>query len=114
MEKLSSGKHIEYRLDVHDKRLNNHGERLDRIELTSGRLEERLNNLINEKMVKVFLDPGHGGKDPGAVEWRGNPALLLGDKIAVVDKDEENEYFVTRQELEYTGALRARLSGRRA
>ena len=50
----------------------------------------------------------------GAVEWRGNPALLLGDKIAVVDKDEENEYFVTRQELEYTGALRARMSGRKA
>ena len=38
----------------------------------------------------------------------------MGDKIAVVDKDEENEYFVTRQELEYTGALRARMSGRRA
>ena len=50
----------------------------------------------------------------GAVEWRGNPALLLGDKIAVMDKDEENEYFVTRQELEYTGALRAKMTGRKA
>ena len=37
---------INYRLDVHEKRLNSHGERLDRIEMTSGRLEERLNNLI--------------------------------------------------------------------
>ena len=38
----------------------------------------------------------------------------MGDKIAVVDKDEENEYFVTRQELEYTGALRAKMTGRKA
>lgn len=48
------------------------------------------------------------------VEWRGNPALLLGDRIAVIDKDETNEYYVTRQELEFDGALRARMSGRRA
>ena len=39
---------INYRLDVHEKRLNSHGERLDRIEMTSGRLEERLNNLISQ------------------------------------------------------------------
>ena len=39
---------IDYRLDVHEKRLNSHSERLDRIELVSGRLEERLNNLIQQ------------------------------------------------------------------
>jgi len=39
---------INYRLDVHEKRLNSHSERLDRIELASGRLEERLNNLISQ------------------------------------------------------------------
>ncbi len=47
-------------------------------------------------------------------EWRGNPALLLGDRVTVADKNEENDYFVTRQEIEYAGALRARLNGRRA
>ncbi len=51
---------INYRLDVHEKRLNSHGERLDRIEMTSGRLEERLNNLIQQleqlnKTMKWFM-----------------------------------------------------------
>ena len=51
---------INYRLDVHEKRLNSHSERLDKIELTSGRLEERLNNLIQQleqlnKTMKWFM-----------------------------------------------------------
>ena len=51
---------INYRLDVHEKRLNSHSERLDRIELASGRLEERLNNLIQQleklnKTMKWFI-----------------------------------------------------------
>ncbi|NMA75583.1 MAG: LamG domain-containing protein, partial [Bacteroidales bacterium] len=65
---------------------------------------------IADTLLAYFKNPRRDVE----VEWRGNPALLLGDKVAVVDKDEENEYFVTRQELEYTGALRARMSGRRA
>lgn len=57
---MENEKHIGYRLDVHEKRLNNHGERIDRIELTSGRLEERLNNLITQlenlnKTMKWFI-----------------------------------------------------------
>ena len=39
---------IDYRLDVAEKRLDNHSERLDRIELINGRLEERLKSLINQ------------------------------------------------------------------
>ena len=51
---------IDYRLDVHEKRLNNHSERLDRIELASSKLEERLNNLIQQlenlnKTMKWFI-----------------------------------------------------------
>ena len=51
---------INYRLDLHEKRLNNHSERLDRIELANGRLEERLNNLITQlenlnKTMKWFI-----------------------------------------------------------
>ena len=65
---------------------------------------------IADTLLAYFKNPRRDVE----VEWRGNPALLLGDKIAVVDKDEENEYFVTRQELEFDGALRARMSGRRA
>lgn len=51
---------INYRLDVAEKRLDSHGERLDRIELANGRLEERLNNLISQleqlnKTMKWFI-----------------------------------------------------------
>ena len=51
---------IDYRLGVTEKRLNNHSERLDRIELVNGRLEERLNNLITQleqlnKIMKWFI-----------------------------------------------------------
>lgn len=51
---------IDYRLDITEKRLSSHSERLDRIELTSGRLKERLNNLIQQleqlnKTMKWFI-----------------------------------------------------------
>ncbi len=47
------------------------------------------------------------------IDWRGNPALELGDRISVIDRNEQNDYYVTRQEIKYAGALRAKLAGRR-
>lgn len=44
------------------------------------------------------------------MDWRGNPALLLGDRITVKNQD----YHVIRQEIEWAGALLARLRGRKA
>jgi len=43
------------------------------------------------------------------VEWRGNPALLLGDRVTVKNQD----YHVIRQEIDWAGALSARLTGRK-
>ena len=51
-------------------------------------------------------------KDPRRdieVDWRGNPALLLGDRVTVKGQD----YHVIRQEIEWAGALSARLTGRK-
>ena len=53
-------KRIDEKLELHERRLNNHSERLDRIELANGRLEERLNNLIQQleqlnKTMKWFI-----------------------------------------------------------
>ncbi len=51
-------------------------------------------------------------KDPRRdleVDWRGNPALLLGDRVTVKGQD----YYVIRQEIEWAGALSARLTGRK-
>jgi hypothetical protein len=41
-------KQVDYRLDVHDKRLNDHSKRIDMIENINSRLEERISNLINQ------------------------------------------------------------------
>jgi len=52
-------------------------------------------------------------KDPRRdieVDWRGNPALELGDRVTVKGKD----YHVIRQEINWQGYLSARLTGRRA
>jgi hypothetical protein len=43
------------------------------------------------------------------VDWRGNPALELGDRVKVKGKD----YHVIRQEIDWAGALSARLTGRK-
>jgi hypothetical protein len=44
------------------------------------------------------------------VDWRGNPALLLGDRVTVKGKD----YHVIRQEISWAGYMQARLTGRKA
>lgn len=51
---------INYRLDVIEKRLNNHSQRLDKIELANSKLEERLNSLLTQlenlnKTMKWFI-----------------------------------------------------------
>lgn len=43
------------------------------------------------------------------MDWRGNPALLLGDKVTV----KGNNYYVIRQEITWQGYLEANLTGRR-
>ena len=65
---------------------------------------------IANKLLAYYKDPRRDVE----VEWRGNPALLLGDRVKMTDRNEQNDYYVVRQTLEYNGALRARLSGRRA
>lgn len=47
------------------------------------------------------------------LDWRGDPSLLLGDTVTIVDNIEKNNYKVVKQELEYAGYLIAKLSGRR-
>lgn len=63
MEKIvcdEKHKRLDEKIAVHERRLNNHSERLDKIELANGRLEERLNNLILQleqlnKTMKWFI-----------------------------------------------------------
>lgn len=41
-------KRIDEKIDVHERRINNHSERLDAIECSTSRLEERLDGLIKQ------------------------------------------------------------------
>lgn len=50
------------------------------------------------------------------LDWRGNPALELGDPVTIITdmlRDRRSEYVIVRQELEWAGYLRAKLTGRR-
>ena len=62
MEKLCELKHneIDKKFETTEKRLNNHGDRIDKLEQNSVRLEERLDNLIKQlsslnTMMRWFL-----------------------------------------------------------
>ncbi|MBU5425025.1 hemolysin XhlA family protein [Tissierella pigra] len=52
-EKICEMRHqrLDEKIEVHDKRINNHSERLDVIERVNGRLEERLDGLIKQLSV---------------------------------------------------------------
>lgn len=71
--------------------------------------------IIADKLLQYYKDP----KRDLEMDWRGNPALELNDIVMVDDyvRGQEQElgyYYITKQELEYNGGLRAKLSGRRA
>lgn len=61
---------------------------------------------IANALLASFKDPRRDIE----MTWRGNPALLLGDRITVKGKD----YHVIRQELEWSGAFSSRLMARKA
>ena len=70
---------------------------------------------IANKLLQLYKD----SRRDVEIEWRGNPALELGDIILISDYQRGREdirgfYYITKQELEWDGALRAKLEGRRA
>lgn len=64
---------------------------------------------IANNLLSYYKDPRRDVE----IDWRGNPAMLLGDRVTVTDKLEQNDYYIVKQELEFDGALRAKLSGRK-
>ena len=65
---------------------------------------------IADALLASFKDP----RRDIDIDWRGNPALLLGDKITITDSLESNDYNVVSQTIEFDGALRSKLEGRKA
>lgn len=70
---------------------------------------DTLANEIAQEILRVFSDPRRALE----LQWRGDPSILLGDTIEVIDTEEENSYVVTSQTLDFTGFLRATLKGRK-
>lgn len=49
-DKLCEARHkrLDEKIEVHERRLNNHSGRIDKLEYSNGRFEERLEGLINQ------------------------------------------------------------------
>lgn len=70
---------------------------------------------IADKLLQYYKDP----KRDLSMDWRGNPSLELNDIVMVDDYIRGADatlgyYYITKQEIEYNGGLRAKLDGRRA
>ena len=72
------------------------------------------NLAIAQEIADTLLQYFSNAKRDVSLDWRGNPALSLGDMVAIADRQETAEYYITKQEIEYNGALRVQTDGRRA
>lgn len=65
---------------------------------------------IADNLLAYFKDP----RRDLTIEWRGNPALLLGDRVRIVDEYGGEDFFITMQNIEYDGGLKVYMEGRKA
>ncbi len=64
-----------------------------------------------QTIADVLLRLGSNPQRNLTLDWRGNPALTLGDLVTISEHSRQGVFTVVRQELDYDGALRARLEG---
>lgn len=85
------------------------------------RHEVPVNHLIQtpgqaQAIAEALLESAATPRRDVELDWRGNPALELGDVVSVMtdmDRGRQSAYTIIRQEIEWAGALGARLTGRR-
>lgn len=68
---------------------------------------------IAQSIASTLLHSYKNSRRDIVMEWRGNPALLLGDSVITKESNLWEQFYVTRQEIEYDGTLRATLNGRK-
>lgn len=64
--------------------------------------------MIAETLLRIYRHPRRDLE----MEWRGNPAVTLGDVVMTPDHGQELRYWAYKQELEFDGGLKAQLEGR--
>ena len=64
---------------------------------------------IADNLLVYFKDP----RRDLTVEWRGNPALLLGDRVRIVEEYGGEDFFITMQNIEYGGGWKVSMEGRK-
>lgn len=70
---------------------------------------------IAELIATTLLDSFKDPRRDIEIDWRGNPALLLGDRITIPDfKTNKADFHVVSQSIEFDGGLTSKLKGRRA
>ncbi|MFZ5816306.1 MAG: hypothetical protein ACOY93_13580 [Bacillota bacterium] len=79
-----------------------------RYQFTSNPLVQTL--AVAQRIADTILASAKDPRRDLEVNWRGNPALELGDRITVKGRD----YHVIRQQIDWAGALSATTTGRRA
>lgn len=65
---------------------------------------------IADALLSSYKDP----RRDLSMDWRGNPALLLGERVTVNDRNGSEDFFVTKQEFDYNGSLRVKMEGKKA
>ena len=84
----------------------------------NGSIMELDNSLINTEaaainVAKWIIQENNKGVNTFNINWRGNPALSLADKVTVQNGyNSKNVINITRQELNYEGYLSGKLEGR--
>lgn len=70
--------------------------------------------MIAEKLLQMYSVP----RSEMEIEWRGDPALVLADVTMIPEYqrkglDQRGFFYVTRQQLDFDGGLKAKLEGRK-
>lgn len=68
-----------------------------------------LAQVIADALLASYKDP----RRDLTMDWRGNPALLLGDRVTVIDRNNSIDYFTTKQEIDFDGSLRVKMEGKK-
>lgn len=69
---------------------------------------------VAQLIANKLLASSKDSRRDTSIQWRGNPAVLLSDRVSVVDSNGQSDFHVIKQDITYAGYMRATLNGRRA